>query len=106
MHQRAALLPRKYRPIELLVKSLVTMGGENQTTPWAAQRFMGGGGDHMRKRERARIEASGHQTSHVGHIDHQPGAYLIGNSAKTAPIHHARVSGEARDDHLRLVLAS
>src|SRR5690606_6356488 len=44
------------------------------------------------------------QTGHVGHVDEQVGAHLVGDLAETGEIQDLGVGGEAGDDHLRLVL--
>ncbi|EEF93686.1 hypothetical protein CATMIT_01682, partial [Catenibacterium mitsuokai DSM 15897] len=70
----------------------------------AAQGLVGGRGDHVRVRHRARVDAGGDQAGDVGHIDEQIRADLVGDGAEARPIHHLRVSAEAGHDHLRLVL--
>ena len=89
MHQRPALLTWEHGPIKLFIERFVAMGREYQTTPRATQRFVGRRGHHMRKWERAWVEASGNQARNMRHIDHQPSAHFIGDSAKTPPVHYA-----------------
>ncbi|KAG1438343.1 hypothetical protein G6F57_019892 [Rhizopus arrhizus] len=54
--------------------------------------------------QRARVDASGDQAGHVGHVDEQVGTDLVGDGAEARPVDHLRVGREAGHDHLRLVL--
>ena len=103
MHQRAALAAGEYRGIEFLFQ-LGIGAGENNAAAGSAQSLVRGGRDHVGVGHRVRIHARRYQTGHMGHIDHQVGANLVGNVAKARPVHDLRIGGKARDNHFRFVL--
>ena len=58
----------------------------------------------MRMVERARVQAGGHETGKMRHVDHEQRAYRIGNRPEFRKIDLPRIGGTAGDDQLRLVL--
>ncbi len=104
VHQRTTLTTREDGGVELLVELLVVSGGEDQATARTGQGLVGGGGDHVSVGNRVRVDAGGDEASHVGHVDEQVSTDLVGDFAHASPVDNARVSGEAADHHLRLVL--
>ncbi|MNI25278.1 hypothetical protein D3C73_789200 [compost metagenome] len=65
---------------------------------------MGSGGDHIGVRQRVRVQTSGNQTGHVGHVDEQQRTDLVRDLAEAREVEGLGVGREASNDHLRLVL--
>ena len=65
---------------------------------------MGGGGDHIGKRHRIRINTGSNQAGDVSHINHQVSTDFIGDGTEAREVEHLRVSRETGDDHFRFVL--
>ncbi len=103
VHQRAALAAREHGGVQLLVQLFVAALRQDQAAARTRQGFVGGGSDDVRVRYRVRIHAGGDQASHVRHVDEQVSADAVGDFAHFGPVNHAGVSGEAADDHFRLV---
>ncbi len=103
MLQRAALGAREYSRVQLLL-DLGIGAGQDQATARAAQGFVSGSGNDVGERHRVRIDTSGNQTGHVGHVDEQVGTHLVGDFAEAGEIEFLRVGRETGDDHLWLVL--
>ena len=104
MHQRTALKPREDGGIDLLGHRLVI--GQDHAAARAAQRFVGGGGGHMRMRHRRWVHTAGNQAGNMGHVDHQPGADTVGDFAEPLPVPDARIGRAAGQDQLRLGFVS
>ena len=66
---------------------------------------MGGGGDHVRVRQRARVDTRRDQPREVGHVHVQVCSHLVGDGAEALEVDDPRIGRAARDDQLRLVLA-
>ena len=103
VHQRAALAAGKHRGIKLLLQFLVGAGQDN-TAARSPQRLVGGGGHHIGVRHGVGVNACGYQAGHVGHVDQQVGTHLVGDLAKTPPVHYPAVRRETGDDHFRFML--
>ncbi len=82
MHQRPALQPREHRAVDLLADILVV--AEDHAAARAAQRLMRCGGDDMRMRQRARMDAAGDEPGEMRHIDHEIGADGLRDLAEAA----------------------
>jgi hypothetical protein len=78
--------------------------GQDDAAARAAQGLVGGGGDHVGMRHRARIDARGDQTGDMRHVDHKYAPTLSAIARQTRPVDHLRIGREAADQHLRLVL--
>ena len=104
MHQRTALDTGEDDALQLLLDLLAGALRQDDAATRAAQRLVGGRGDHVRVRQRVRIDAGGDQARDMRHVDEQVGAHLVGDGAEARPVHHLRIGGEAGHDHLRLVL--
>ena len=104
MHQRTALDAWEDDALQLLLDLLAGALRQDDAATRAAQRLVGGRGDHVRVRQRVRIDAGGDQARDMRHVDEQVGAHLVGDGAEARPVHHLRIGGEAGHDHLRLVL--
>ncbi len=104
MHQRTALDTGEDDALQLFLDLLAGALRQDDAATRAAQRLVGGRGDHVRVRQRVRIDAGGDQARDMRHVDEQVGAHLVGDGAEARPVHHLRIGGEAGHDHLRLVL--
>ncbi|MNZ69786.1 hypothetical protein D3C78_880990 [compost metagenome] len=102
MHQRAALAAREHGGVEFLFQLFVG-AGQDQAATWTAQGLVGGSGDHVGERNRVRVQAGSHQTGNVGHIDKEISADFVSDLTEAREIQGLGVSGEAGDDHFRLV---
>ncbi|MPL75491.1 hypothetical protein SDC9_21315 [bioreactor metagenome] len=102
MHQRAALDAREDRRVHLLGDLFVVR--QDHAAARAAQRLVGGGGDHIRMREGRGVLAAGHEAREMRHVDHQPGADLVRDLAEFDEVDLPRDGRATGDDQLRLVL--
>ena len=99
--QRAALGAGEDGLVDLFGERLLA---QDQAASWAAQRLVGGGGDHVRVRNRVLVQSCGDQARNVRHVDKQVSADLVGDLGEFIKADLARVSGSARNDHLRFML--
>ena len=74
--------------------------GEDEAGARAADRLVHGGGDDVRVRHRGRVQARGHQSGEVRHVDPELGADLVGDRAERREVELARVGRPAGDDDL------
>ena len=102
VHQRPALVARKYRRIE---RFRILLAGEDQAAARPAQRLVRSAGDDIRDAHRARVEPDRYQARVVRNIRHQQRADAVGDRAKALPVDRERIRGRARDYHLRPVFA-
>jgi hypothetical protein len=51
------------------------------------------------------MRATGNEAGEMRHVDHEIGADFVGDLAEALEIPHARISGAAGDDQLRLLAA-
>ena len=91
MHQGATLVAREDGRVKLFRQIFVI--GQDNAAPRTAQRFMGGGGDHMSMRHRVWVMPGANQAGIVGHIDHQISTNFVGDGAKRGEINFARIGG-------------
>ena len=82
MHQRAALETGEQRRVDLLADLFVI--GQHHAGARAAQGLVGGGGDHVGVRQRARMETRGDQAGEMRHVDHEIGADRVRRSGGSA----------------------
>ena len=99
MHERTALLAGEHGGVEFLGVFLL---GENETGTRTAEGLVRGGRDHVGVRHGARVQARGHESGEVGHIDPEFGADLVGDLLHGLEVLDARVGGPAADDHGRV----
>ena len=88
VHQRAALQAGEDRRVDLLGDRLVV--GQDHAAARAAQRLVGGGGDHVGVRQRVGVLAAGDEAGEMRHVDHQVGADLVGDGAEAGEVDLAR----------------
>jgi hypothetical protein len=69
----------------------VFLGGEDQPSPRAAQRLVGGGGDDVGVLHRVGEHLPGHQADEVGGVDHEHRTDLVGDRAEGVVLQVARV---------------
>lgn len=100
--QRAALLTGEHRRVDLLGE--VGLVGQDHAAARAAQGLVRRGGDHVRVRHRAGVQARRDQTGEVRHVHHEERADLVGDPAELGEVQLARVGRPARHDQLRPVL--
>jgi hypothetical protein len=89
---------------------LVELGGvlgraDEGAAARAAQHLVGGEGDDVGVRHRARDRLPGDQADEVGRVDHEDRADLVGHLAERREVDEPRDRRAARDDHLGPVLA-
>src|SRR5699024_11053642 len=89
--QRAALSAGEDGRVDALDQVLVV--GQDQAAAGAAQRLVGGGGDHVGVGHRVLVHAARHQASDVGHIHHQHGAVAVGDLGQLFKVDGAGVGG-------------
>ena len=77
------------------------LAAEDHAAARPAQRLVGGGGDEVRVRERARVQARGHEAGDVRHVDEQQRADAVGDRRHPLEVDDPRIGGGARDDDLR-----
>ncbi|KUL43182.1 hypothetical protein ADL28_43075 [Streptomyces violaceusniger] len=97
MLQRAALLPREDRGVDLLGQ---VGPAEDHPAARAAEGLVRGGRHDIGVRHRARVEARGHQPGEVRHVHHQIRAHLVGDPPERGEVQPAGVGRPTRDDHL------
>ena len=85
----------------ILVHRLDALSVEDDGSSGAAQRLVRRRGDHIGVLKGRRRQASGYQTTDVGHVGHQNGAVLVGNGAEALVVQVARVAANAGNDQLR-----
>ncbi len=73
---------------------------KNEAAAWSAQSLVRGGGHHMSMLQRIGVLFARHKAGEVRHIDHEPGAYPIGNGAKPGKIDELRIGRSTRDNQL------
>ncbi len=78
---------------------------EAEAAARTAEGFVRGRGDEVGDRHGVVVQAGGHQTGVVGHVDQQLGADFAGDLGELAVRDLARVGAGAGDDQLRLVFA-
>src|SRR5579884_3673715 len=99
---RAALGAGEHR----LVDRVGVLGlAEDHAAPGTAHRLVGGEGDEVRMRHRARMRTAGHQPGEVGHVDQQVRTDLPGDAGEGLEVEDAGIGAVAGDDHLRPHLA-
>ena len=72
--------------------------GQDDAAARAAERLVGGRGDHVRVRHGRRVQSGGDQPREVRHVDHQVGADLVGDPPELGEVQLPRVGRPARDD--------
>ncbi len=77
---------------------------EDAASAGAAQRLVGGEGDHVGERHRVGIGAPGDEAGVVGGVEQQVGAHLVGDPAEGGGVDSAGVGGGPGDDELGPVL--
>ena len=87
----------------LLAQGLVV--AEDQAPSGAAQGLVGGGGDHVGVRQRARVDAGRDQSREMRHVHVQVRPHLVGDAAEALEVDDPGVGRAARDDQPGLVLA-
>ena len=97
--QGAALLAGEHRRVELLHQARLGVAHEDDPAARAAERLVGGRGDHVRVRQRRRVQARGDQPREVRHVHHQVGADGVGDPAELGEVEVARVGRPPGDDH-------
>ncbi len=95
---RAALFAREHRPIDLPAEVLAM--GDDGRAPRAAQRLVGGEGDHIGDADRRGACPGDHQPGHMGDIGHQVRADRIGDLAEAQPVYRPGVGRVAGDQDL------
>ena len=81
----------------------VLLAAEDEAAAGAAQRLVGGGGDHVGIGHGAHVLARSHEAGDVGHVHHQHRAHFIGDLAELGKVDGAGVGAGAGDDQFRLV---
>ena len=104
VHERTALQAREHDALQLLDQFLRRALREHDAAARSAQRLVRGRGDDVRMRQRARVDARGHQARDVRHVDEEDRADRVRDAAHARPVDDLRVRAEAADQHLRLVL--
>ncbi len=99
--ERAALLAGEDAGVQLLGEVLA---GEDEAAAGPAEGLVRGRGDDVGVRDGGGVQARGDQPGEVGHVDHEPGADLVGDAAERGEVELARVGRPARDDQLRAAL--
>ncbi len=102
VHQRTALDAGKHLRVDFFRELLLA---KDDAAARAAQRLVGGGGDEIGVRHRARVHTRGDQTGDVRHVHKQIGADLAGEFAHALEIDDARIGGGPDGDERRLELA-
>ena len=74
---------------------------EHHAATRPAQRLVGGGGDEVGVRERARVQPGRDEPGDVGHVDEQQRADAVGDRRHPLEVPRARVGGGPGDDDLR-----
>ena len=105
MHQRAALDTREYCLVEIVFFSRF-FACKNQTAPGASQRLVGGGGNHIRIGNRARVKPGSHKAGNVSHIHHQNRTCFVGYLPEFLKINGSCIGGRTCYDHLGLAFQS
>ncbi|MNE32704.1 hypothetical protein D3C80_1263270 [compost metagenome] len=103
MHQRAALGAGEHGRSQFLF-NLWVAAGEDQSAAWTTQCLVGSSRNYVRQSNRVGIQPRRYQAGHMGHVNEQVRAHLIGNLAETGKVEHLRVGRKTRDDHLWPVL--
>ena len=102
MHERSTLQAREHGRIDLLRDGFVV--GHDHAAARAAQCFVRGGRHDVGMPERRGMNATRHQSSEMGHVDHEDRAHLVSNRAEPCEVDFARISRSARNDECRLIL--
>jgi hypothetical protein len=102
MLERAALLAREHRRVDLLRQLL---DAEDHPAARAAQRLVDRRRHHVGVRDGVRVQAGGHQPGEVRHVDDEQGADLVGDLPEAGEVELARVGRPAGQDDLRAALA-
>lgn len=101
--QRATLGAWEYGGVQLLLD--IGVGArQDQAATWTAQGLVGRGGHDVSVRHWVRVDASGDQTGHVGHVDEQVGAHFVSDFTEAWEVEDLRVGRETGHDHFWLVL--
>ena len=101
VHERAALLAREHRRVNLLREILL---GEKKARAGTRESLVNGRRHDIGKRHRARVETSGHKAREVRHIDPQLRANFIGDRAEGFKVEVTRVCRPPCNDHVRVRL--
>src|ERR1019366_4524896 len=97
VHQRATLHSGED---DLVDGGSVLLLGEDQASTRAAQRLVRCSGNDVAVRDRRWMNASGDQSSEVGHVDQIERANFVGDLAHAGEIYGARISAAASDNQL------
>ena len=100
--QRAALLAREHRRVDLLGD--VGVVGQDDAAARTGEGLVRRGRGDVRVRHRRRVQPGGDQPGEVRHVHHQVGAHGVGDPAELGEVQLPGVGGPAGNDQLRLVL--
>ena len=102
VHQRAALQAGENGGVERFFVSVVA--AQNHAAAWAAQGFVGGGGNEVSVRHGVGVFAGGNQAGIVCHIHKQIRAHFVGDFAEFRPVNFQGIGGGAGHNHFGFVL--
>src|ERR1700751_5264505 len=102
MFQRTALNAWKRDSIEIFS---VFFAAKNQAAAGPAQRLVGGGGNEIRGRYRARMNSCCHETGDMRHVHEKESASILGDLCDTREIDNSGVRACSGYDHLRLMFS-
>ena len=97
VHERTALLAGKDAAIDACGEVLLA---EDEAGAWAAEGFVGGGGDDLGVRDGRWMDAAGDEAGEVGHVDHEVGADFVGDGAHAGEVEVAWIGAAAAYDDL------
>ena len=98
VHQRPALHSGEECPVDRL---RVLLGAEHEPGARARERLVGGRGDEMRMRHRARMQTRRDQPREMSHVGHQQRPHLVRDLAEPVGLDRTRIRRAATHDQLR-----